>query len=106
MGNAIAVSSQEQWCNVCGNSTGSCSPQALGIGSSSGSSGSDSRTSSGSGGVSKVVAGVIGAMVTLAVILGLELLVMLIAGLRVVSKKSRSRSSGTGLVGNGEAVKA
>ncbi|KAK4935266.1 hypothetical protein LTR10_023660 [Elasticomyces elasticus] len=92
---AFAINSQAAWCKACGNSTGTCSSEALGLssGSSSNSSSGSGSSSSGSGGMSKAVAGVIGAMVTLAVILGLELLVMLVGGLRVVSKK---RLGGTG----------
>ncbi|KAI1615797.1 acid phosphatase [Exophiala viscosa] len=99
----FAINSQEAWCKACGNSTGSCSSEALGLSSddssSNSSSSSGSTSSSGSHGISKAVAGVIGAIITLAVILGLELLVMLIAGLRLVSKK---RLGGTGAAnGNG-----
>ena len=84
--NKFAVSSQAQWCQACGNSTGVCAPSAT-AGNGSSSVPSATPTASGGGGVSKAVAGVIGAMVTLAVILGLEALILLIAGLRVVSKK-------------------
>jgi len=99
--NKFAIGSQQDWCTACGNSTGVCSPQALGTSGDSSSVGSSSSSSSssgghGSGGISKAVAGVIGAMVTLGVILGLELLVMLVAGLRVVSKK---HLAGTGPAG-------
>lgn len=92
----IAIGSQEDWCNACGNSTGVCSPGALGLSGSGNSSGTTCSPSSSGGGISKAVAGVIGAMVTLAVILGAEILVMLIAGLRVVSKKRLAGGSPTG----------
>lgn len=97
--NKFAINSQKDWCTACGNSTGVCSPSALGEGDDStigsNSTSSSNSSSSGSGGISKAVAGVIGAVVTLAVILGLELLVILIAGLRVVSKK-RLAGAGAG----------
>lgn len=84
--NAVAVSTTEQWCHACGNTTGTCA--AYTSGSSSTASGSGSGSSQSSGGISKAVAGVIGAMVTLAVILGLEALIMLVGGFRVVNKKT------------------
>lgn len=88
---AIAVGDTADWCRVCGNSTGICSPALLGTagtGNNGGGSGGagDSGSGGGDGGVSAPVAGVIGALVTLAVILGVEGLVMLVAGLRVVKK--------------------
>jgi hypothetical protein len=95
--NSIAVGSQVDWCNVCGNSTGICSPEALGLGGSgSSSSGTTCSQTSSGGGISKAVAGVIGAMVTLGVILGAEILIMLIGGLKMVSNKRLvSGSSGS-----------
>lgn len=90
--NSIAVSTTEQWCHACGNTTGTCAGYASGSSSTGSSSGSDSNKSS--GGISKAVAGVIGAMVTLAVILGLEALVMLVGGFRLVNKK---KMAGKGL---------
>ncbi|RAO73462.1 uncharacterized protein BHQ10_009474 [Talaromyces amestolkiae] len=80
----FAVTSQDQWCQVCGNTTGVCASTTA---SSSSSSASSSSVSSGSG-ISNAVAGVIGAMVTLGVILGLEVIAMLLGGLRLVKKKS------------------
>ncbi|OKL59891.1 hypothetical protein UA08_04871 [Talaromyces atroroseus] len=77
----FAVTGQEQWCQVCGNTTGICA-------SSSSSSASASSTSSSGSGMSNAVAGVIGAMVTLGVVLGLEVLGLLAGGLRVVRKRS------------------
>ncbi|OAP65724.1 hypothetical protein AYL99_01696 [Fonsecaea erecta] len=108
--NKFAIGSQAQWCSACGNSTGVCSPSALGssdsgtVGSSSSSSSSDHHGS----GISKAVAGVIGAMVTLGVILGAELLIMLVGGLRLVSKRrlSRAGSGSSGGVGEGVQAKA
>lgn len=75
----VAVLSDDQWCNQCGNTDGKCASSA------SVSSTSDSAGSSGSGsaGMSRAVAGVIGAMVTLAVILGLEALFFLVGGFRI-----------------------
>jgi len=94
----FSIGTQNEWCTACGNSTGVCSPSALGDdgGSSSlGTSSSDSN-SGGGGGISKAVAGVIGAMVTLGVILGLELLLFLIGGFRLVSKKRLARTASNG----------
>ena len=85
--NKFSVSSTEQWCTACGNTTGTCAayvPQ----GSDGSSSASTSSTSQSGNGLSPVVNGVIGAMVTLAVVLGLEALILLIGGYRVVSKKA------------------
>ena len=104
----FSIGTQAQWCTACGNSTGVCSPSALGDGGSAGlgTTSSDSHSGHG-GGISKAVAGVIGAMVTLAVILGLELLIVLIGGFRVVSKKRLARSTSNGSVqGAGVETKA
>jgi hypothetical protein len=90
--NKFAVGGQEQWCNLCGNSTGVCAPSVLGTNSS----GPASGTTSSGGGISKAVAGVIGAMVTLAVILGAEILIMIAGGLRLVSKKRLTSGSPAG----------
>lgn len=79
----IAVRSDAEWCDVCGNSGGKCSS---GSGSDSG-SGSAGASSKSDGGVSRPVAGVIGAMVTLAVILGLEALVLVVGGFRIAKKQ-------------------
>ncbi|KAJ9617211.1 hypothetical protein H2200_000932 [Cladophialophora chaetospira] len=95
----FSIGTQAQWCTACGNSTGVCSPTALGDGSSSSVGTSSSDGGSGHhGGISKAVAGVIGAMVTLAVILGLELLFFLVGGFRLVSKKRLARNTGNGSV--------
>ncbi|KAH7386690.1 histidine phosphatase superfamily [Phaeosphaeria sp. MPI-PUGE-AT-0046c] len=76
---AFAITSTEQWCNVCGNSTGACSAYA------------EKKTTAQSGGakqgMSPAVGGVIGAFVTLAVVLGTLAAVMLIGGFTLVSKK-------------------
>ena len=104
--NKFAVGGQAQWCNLCGNSTGVCSPSVIGSNSSSSSPGTTSSSNSSGGGISKAVAGVIGAMVTLAVILGAEILIMLVAGLRLVSKKRLAGGSPGGTAGGSTTVKA
>ena len=81
--NKFSVGSTEQWCQTCGNTTGTCAQYA----STPGSSSSPGSSSGNSNGISTAVGGVIGAMVTLAVILGAEALILLLFGLRVVSKK-------------------
>jgi len=93
--NMFAISNQEDWCNACGNTTGVCSPGALGLASNS-STVTESPSGTGHRRISLAVAGVIGAMVTLGVILGVELLIMILGGLRIVSKK--------GLAGTGAAA--
>ncbi|KAJ5177298.1 uncharacterized protein N7482_003175 [Penicillium canariense] len=82
----IAVTSDDDWCNMCGNTDGKCA-------SSTASTNADSSSSSGSNssGMSHAVAGVIGAMVTLAVILGLEALFFLVGGFRI-AKRSKAVS--------------
>jgi hypothetical protein len=82
----FAVGNQEDWCNVCGNTSTACSPTTTAAPSSS--SSSASATPSSSGGISKAVAGVIGAVVTLAVILGVLVLLMVAGGLRLVKNGS------------------
>lgn len=89
----FSISGQKQWCTACGNSTGVCSPSALGDGDSSvGSTSAGSNSDNGNGGISKAVAGVIGAMVTLGVILGAELLILLFGGFTLVNKKKLART--------------
>lgn len=85
----ISVSWGQQWCTVCGNSTGTCDMKAPPATTSS-----SNHSSSGSGGVSKAVAGVIGALVTLAVVLGIAALVVVIGGMRLVNKKRLSQRNG------------
>ena len=85
----FAISSDERWCNVCGNTEGSCAAYASDDSKNGSSSASTTSKESKSGnGLSPVVNGVIGAMVTLAVVLGLEALVLLVGGYRIVSKKT------------------
>jgi len=93
----FAVTTTEQWCTKCGNTTGTCAAYAP----SSPTPSAVAKSSGGGGGISPAVGGVIGAMVTLAVILGTLAAVMLVGGLRLVSKK---RLAGQGV--NGEGVAA
>ncbi|KAL4864529.1 hypothetical protein BDV12DRAFT_176094 [Aspergillus spectabilis] len=79
----IAITSTEQWCQVCGNTDGQCASSSDDSDSDSASTDSAFRRS---GGISKAVAGVIGAMVTLAVILGLEALFLVLGGFRITKK--------------------
>ncbi|OOQ88951.1 histidine acid phosphatase [Penicillium brasilianum] len=81
----IAVTSDAQWCDLCGNTDGKCGTSTASTSSSVSSSSSDSS----SGGMSRAVAGVIGAMVTLAVILGLQALFFLVGGFRI-SKRNKA----------------
>lgn len=81
--NEFAISSQTQWCQACGNTTGICASTS----DNTGANNSSSSSSSGSG-MSLGVAGVIGAMVTLGVLVGLFVLSMLIFGLRLVPKSA------------------
>ncbi|KAI9661632.1 MAG: hypothetical protein M1821_008870 [Bathelium mastoideum] len=82
--NKFAVGTTQQWCQVCGNTTGTCAAYA----STPGPTSSSERSS----GISAAVGGVIGAFVTLAVILGVEALILLLFGLRVVRKGKISQS--------------
>lgn len=85
----FAIRDDEHWCDVCGNSDGSCAAYSSDASSSDDASASASSSSDRSGnGLSPAVNGVIGAMVTLAVVLGLEALILLVGGYRVVSKKT------------------
>jgi acid phosphatase len=79
--NKFAISTQEQWCQSCGNTTGICS-------TGSDASANSSSSSSSSGGMSLGVAGVIGAMVTLGVLAGFTALIMIVFGLRLVRKST------------------
>lgn len=85
----FAITSQEQWCQACGNSTGICSS------TSDSSTNTSSSNSSSNGGMSLAVAGVIGAMVTLGVLAGLTALLLLAFNLRLV-RKSALTSRGHG----------
>ncbi|OCK79659.1 phosphoglycerate mutase-like protein [Lepidopterella palustris CBS 459.81] len=85
--NKFAVSTTQDWCTKCGNTTGSCAAYAPATTASA--TPVPNKSGGGDGhGISPAVGGVIGAMVTLAVILGTIAAAMLIGGLRVVSKKT------------------
>jgi hypothetical protein len=87
----FAVSTTEDWCTKCGNSTGTCA----GFGDSSSNNGSPTaQSSSGGHHMSAAIGGVIGAFVTLAVVLGSLLAVMLLGGFRLVSKKALAGRGG------------
>jgi hypothetical protein len=90
--NAFAVSSTEDWCKKCGNTTGTCAAYA-----GNGSSSAPGSSSEGSGHhMSAAIGGVIGAFVTLAVVLGIEALVLLVGGLRLVKKRPATPTSAGG----------
>ncbi|KAJ5517607.1 Histidine phosphatase superfamily clade-2 [Penicillium expansum] len=82
----IAVTSDDEWCTMCGNTDGKCA----GSDSTSSDSGSASTCSTSGSGMSLAVAGVIGAMVTLAVILGLEAIFFLLGGFRIAKRNKAS----------------
>jgi hypothetical protein len=83
--NKFAITSTEQWCTKCGNSTGSCAAYA------SDKNDASAQQSSSDNGISPVVGGVIGAFVTLAVVLGSLAAFMLVGGFRLVSKRALAR---------------
>lgn len=85
----ISITSHQQWCHVCGNTTGICAPTADGS-----SSDASSSSSSSSGGMSLGDAGVIGAMVTLGVLGLLTAFIMLGFNLRLVKKSTLAASRG------------
>jgi hypothetical protein len=82
--NKFAVSTTEQWCTKCGNSTGTCAAYAP-------SGNAASAQSSNDNGISPAIGGVIGAFVTLAVVLGSLAAFMLVGGFRLVSKRAFAR---------------
>jgi hypothetical protein len=73
----FAIGSTQQWCEKCGNETGSCAAFAA----------KTEAVTQGSKGMSPAIGGVIGAFVTLAVVLGTLAGVMLVGGFTLVSKK-------------------
>lgn len=79
----FAITSQEQWCQACGNTDGVCS--------SSISTSAPSNFPTSSGGMTPPVAGVIGAMVTLGVLGGATMLIILLCDLRLVRKSALAR---------------
>jgi acid phosphatase len=85
MTNEFAITSQQQWCDACGNSTGICASSS---GAGDGSSSTSSAGSCSGRGMSLGVAGVIGALVTLGALVGLLILSMIIFGLRFVPKNA------------------
>jgi len=91
----FAVHDTQQWCHVCGNTTGTCAQYATANGANGGSNRSSSASSG--NGLSPAVNGVIGAMVTLGVILGLEALIVLVGGFRLVSKKTLAGATAGGV---------
>ncbi|QIW99004.1 hypothetical protein AMS68_004522 [Peltaster fructicola] len=98
--NKFAISNTQEWCQACGNTTGTCAAYTSNSSSSSDSSNGASTSSSSSGnGLSPAVNGVIGAMVTLAVILLIEGLIVLLGGFRLVRKnRLASPANGHGAV--------
>lgn len=80
----ISITSQDQWCNVCGNTDSQCA-----------SASAAAADSSHSGGMSKAVAGVVGAMVTLGVILGLEALFFVVGGFRISKRRKAGSEVGS-----------
>ena len=95
----FAVSTTQEWCGVCGNTTGVCAAYA----NSSGPSTSSSSASAEGGkarGMSAAVGGVIGACVALAVVLGVEALVVLLGGFRFARKRSQAQVSSVSNVGS------
>ncbi|KAI4718165.1 phosphoglycerate mutase-like protein [Aureobasidium sp. EXF-10727] len=84
----FAVSSTDQWCNVCGNSEGVCAASKTNSSSGSSTTAPSVYANAQAGnGLSPAVNGVIGAMVTLAVVLGLETIIVLLGGWRIVPKR-------------------
>lgn len=96
--NKFAIADTQDWCQICGNTDGSCAANSTD--SSTPSAQSSDKGSS----ISRPVAGVIGALVTLGVILGLEALIILLGGLRLVKKSTLAR--GTGAAAGEAGVKA
>lgn len=86
----FAVSSTEQWCKACGNSTGTCAPYA----SNNNNNNPSATENNGGHHMSAAIGGVIGAFVTLVVVLLTLAAVMLLGGLRLVSKKTLANARG------------
>ena len=87
--NEFAISSDGEWCEACGNSTGSCASGDVSVSSPTNGSGS------GSGGLSNAVTGVIGALVTLGVILGVEALILIVGGFRLTKRNGKASAGGS-----------
>jgi hypothetical protein len=102
----FAIRDTEHWCDVCGNTEGTCAAYASDASNNGDASAAPSSSSkdAGGNGLSPVVNGVIGAMVTLAVVLGLEALVLLVGGYRIVSKKALASAGAASPVGEVKSV--
>lgn len=98
----IAIRNNERWCDICGNTEGSCAAYASDASSNGGSASASSSSERSGNGLSPAVNGVIGAMVTLAVVLGLEALILLVGGFRIVSKKRLASANAVSPVSGGE----
>jgi len=97
--NKFAVSTTEQWCTKCGNTTGTCAQY-----SKDGSNGSANANSKGGGShMSAAIGGVIGAFVTLAVVLGALAAFMLLGGFRLAKKGRAPRATPVSEVAGGKA---
>lgn len=94
----IAVTGDDQWCQVCGNTEGQCAAFAMANSGSGSGRGSGSGPSSSNSKMSLAVAGVIGAMVTLGVILGLETLFLVVGGFRLRRKTAPAPEAGGPMV--------
>ncbi|KAF2181841.1 phosphoglycerate mutase-like protein [Zopfia rhizophila CBS 207.26] len=81
--NKFAVSTTEQWCHKCGNTTGTCAAYAP-----AGNNNPNATENGGGKRMSAAIGGVIGAFVTLAVVLGTLVAAMILGGFRLVSKKA------------------
>ncbi|KAL7909424.1 histidine phosphatase superfamily [Trichoderma velutinum] len=82
----FAIADTQDWCQICGNTDGSCAANST-------ASSTPAAKSSDNSNITKPVAGVIGALVTLGVILGLEALVILLGGLRLVKKSTLAKAN-------------
>ena len=91
--NKFAISTTQQWCTKCGNTTGSCAAYAPSGNSGDNNNNGASTAKSGTTGMSPAIGGVIGAFVTLAVVLGALATFMLLGGFRLASKKRLAQSS-------------
>jgi hypothetical protein len=98
----FAVSTTEQWCHKCGNTTGTCAAYATTDSSDGSTSG---NSSSGGSHMSAAVGGVIGAFVTLAVVLGALAAFMMLGGFRLAKKGART-GGGAGSPDSEAALKA
>lgn len=98
----ISVGDTQTWCNVCGNTTGSCAAYQKSASSSSNSTtsaaGSSSSASASSNGLSLTDAGVIGAFTTVGVML-VAVAILFASGFRLVSKSALADSHVTSVSG-------